>query len=421
MTSLPVRTTGGAAGTSMRRALSRQMASTMPVSAERVSGAGVDAGVERGDAAGHGVDDRRRGGRRSTSAGVQRTEYDALAPRRAAAAAPALAQQRAPSRRGRRARPPRSRPCPASARSGRRRRRPRPAPAATSQPSTSPTGASTASAALSPPGSGDVACARSTAPPARPAVGEQLARPRRRRRRTARAAGPGDHPTGLPRHLEPHDAGLDRRSSRPRRSAPAAGASTTSGTPSKRCHAACKRLDVGLRVGEHLVALRRPAAPGPMRGAPPPRGAAAPGVVRHCGRPASSAASSSAVAAPSASASTQRSNCQSGTVDDAVMRAFGRRAAGAGGPPLVVSIGSFVSAPSGAISRRTPAALPEEAHEPWRVVLATAERCHRGPRSPRRRPARGGRGASVPDARTRPVNPGVGRSGRRARGHDRDR
>ena len=37
VTSLPVRTTGGAAGTSMRRALSRQMASTMPVSAERVT------------------------------------------------------------------------------------------------------------------------------------------------------------------------------------------------------------------------------------------------------------------------------------------------------------------------------------------------------------------------------------------------
>ena len=76
MTSVAVRTTGGGAGTSMRRALSRQNASTMPVSAERVrarastrvSRARTLPGIAATTSARRSV---------STSAGVQRTEYEA--------------------------------------------------------------------------------------------------------------------------------------------------------------------------------------------------------------------------------------------------------------------------------------------------------------------------------------------------------
>ena len=53
MTSAAVRTVGGGAGTSIQRALSRQIASTMPVSAERVSAARVDARIDREHAARH--------------------------------------------------------------------------------------------------------------------------------------------------------------------------------------------------------------------------------------------------------------------------------------------------------------------------------------------------------------------------------
>ena len=80
MTSLPLRTVGGAAGTSMRRTLSRPMASTMPVSADRVrarastleSSAATLPGIAPTISA------KRTG---STSAGVHRTAYDALSER----------------------------------------------------------------------------------------------------------------------------------------------------------------------------------------------------------------------------------------------------------------------------------------------------------------------------------------------------
>ena len=88
---VPVRTTGGAAGTSMRRALSRQMASTMPVRAERVTARASTLGSRAATPPGMAsATSARRSG--STSAGVQRTEYDACSPRDGRSAS-ALAQQ----------------------------------------------------------------------------------------------------------------------------------------------------------------------------------------------------------------------------------------------------------------------------------------------------------------------------------------
>ena len=78
MTSVAVRTIGGGAGTSIRRALSRQIASTMPVSAERVRARASTLGSMRQHAARHLVGHLVAGARASTSAGVQRTENDAL-------------------------------------------------------------------------------------------------------------------------------------------------------------------------------------------------------------------------------------------------------------------------------------------------------------------------------------------------------
>ena len=156
VTSLPVRTTGGAAGTSMRRALSRPMASTMPVSADRVTARASTLGSRAATLPGiASTTSARRSG--STSAGVHRTAYDACSLRdeplrrrrcrRTGTIAPRAASSTAhiatlPSQRtlG-----------PTSSRTS-------PAPAATSHPSTSPTGAATA-AALSPPGIGTSGCA----------------------------------------------------------------------------------------------------------------------------------------------------------------------------------------------------------------------------------------------------------------------
>ena len=93
VTSLPVRTTGGAAGTSMRRALSRPMASTMPVSAERVTARASTLGSRAATLPGMAsTTSARRSG--STSAGVQRTAYDAWSPRDEPLPASALAQHR---------------------------------------------------------------------------------------------------------------------------------------------------------------------------------------------------------------------------------------------------------------------------------------------------------------------------------------
>ncbi len=85
VTSAAVRTFGGGAGTSIQRALSRQIASTMPVSAERVSARASTLGSMASTLPG--ISSARRLHRSvSTSAGVQRTENDALellaAPRR---------------------------------------------------------------------------------------------------------------------------------------------------------------------------------------------------------------------------------------------------------------------------------------------------------------------------------------------------
>ena len=85
-TSAGVRTCGGGAGTSTRRALSRPIASTIPVSADLVSAAPSTEGSSAHTAPGTvRASSARRSG--STTAGVQRTEYEprvslARAPRR---------------------------------------------------------------------------------------------------------------------------------------------------------------------------------------------------------------------------------------------------------------------------------------------------------------------------------------------------
>ena len=92
-TSVAVRTFGGGAGVSSWRAPSRQIASTMPVSAERVSArastswssASSDPGIVS-------IKRARRAG--STRAGVQRTEYEPFESRARAAAPRSLAQER---------------------------------------------------------------------------------------------------------------------------------------------------------------------------------------------------------------------------------------------------------------------------------------------------------------------------------------
>ena len=92
-TSVAVRTFGGGAGVSSWRAPSRQIASTIPVSAERVERAGVDVLVEREQRTGHRLDQAREPGRvderRRPAHGVRtvRVAGTAAAPR-------ALAQER---------------------------------------------------------------------------------------------------------------------------------------------------------------------------------------------------------------------------------------------------------------------------------------------------------------------------------------
>ena len=155
VTSLPVRTTGGAAGTSMRRALSRPMASTMPVSAERVTARASTLGSRAATLPGMAsTTSASRSG--STSAGVQRTAYDAWSPRdeplrRRRWRSTGTIAPRAASSTAHIATLPSQRTLgPTSSRTS-------PEPAATSQPSTSPTGALTAEA-LSPPGTFTSGC-----------------------------------------------------------------------------------------------------------------------------------------------------------------------------------------------------------------------------------------------------------------------
>ena len=205
VTSLPVRTTGGAAGTSMRRALSRPMASTMPVSAERVTARASTLGSRAATLPGMAsTTSARRSG--STSAGVQRTAYDACSPRaepvrRRRCRSTGTIAPRAASSTAHIATLPSQRTLgPTSSRTS-------PEPAATSQPRTSPTGAATA-AALSPPGTGTSGCAVHGAAGAS-ASARNLATSSASGGGTAGAAGPGDDPPGFPRELEPHDAGFD--------------------------------------------------------------------------------------------------------------------------------------------------------------------------------------------------------------------
>ena len=140
------------------------------------------------------------------SAGVQRTAYDAWSPRdeplrRRRCRSTGTMAPRAASSTAHIATLPSQRTLgPTSSRTS-------PEPAATSQPSTSPTGALTA-AAFSPPGTPHLRV-RGPGRGGRFGGGEELGDVFGAGGGTAGAAGPGDDPTGLPRELEPHDARFD--------------------------------------------------------------------------------------------------------------------------------------------------------------------------------------------------------------------
>ncbi len=153
-TSVAVRTFGGGAGISSWRAPSRQIASTMPVSADRVSArASTSWSSARSEPGIVSISCESRAG--STSAGVQRTEYEplvsrAVPPRRVRWRRNGTIAPRAVSSTAQIATRPSQRtlaPTPSTW----------PAPAATNQPSTSPTGIACASA-RPPPGSGTGPC-----------------------------------------------------------------------------------------------------------------------------------------------------------------------------------------------------------------------------------------------------------------------
>ena len=317
-TSWPVRTLGGGAGTSSRRALSRQIASTMPVSAERVSARrstlrssarNVPGIVGRTCAR----DGRRRRARASSAPRTSRSTRRALWLRRVRRRSSGTIAPRAVSSTAQIA----TLPEPAHARARCRRRLDR-APAATSQPSTSPTGIASASA-VPPPGSGTAACACPSRL-RRARRGEQLRDLVAVADRRVRTAGPRDDAARLPRHLQEDRAvgrhllfGLDRFAHD--RPAGAGAGRFASGRACRRC------------VRRSAARTRRPAAPARTRGrrrpGPAPRPAAC---ARSRGAPplrapsstatratatgfASSTASCSGVATPSASAPTYMSNC----------------------------------------------------------------------------------------------------------------
>jgi len=219
-TSVAVRTFGGGAGVSSWRAPSRQIASTIPVNADRGERPCVDILIEREQRSGHrldqtrepdGIDQRRRPSHRVGTVRIA-----------GASAAPGAlgAGGTAPSRHARSARPPRSRPGPASGRSHQCLRPDRRLPRPTSpgrRPLVSP-GRRPGHRPAARPGRGE-SIRRSAHPPSRACARA------RRRRREARCVPPA-HATTRPGSQEtctsttPGSASRSSTSSRSSRGVP---------------------------------------------------------------------------------------------------------------------------------------------------------------------------------------------------------
>ena len=284
-TAAAVRVVGGGAGSSSRPAASVTMASTTAPSTSRVvarASAAASAVTGPGMAAAS-----RSSSASSTSAGVQRTARSRVRP-----SGPLAAVQRRDDRApGDEAHGRDGAPGPSQATLAPTPSRPSPPPTATSQPSDSSTGIDSA-AARTPVGSGTPGCRL------QPSAGPPMASSRSASSSLSAgaASGPAAHTTTWPadpRRLQPHLAGRVGGRDGGRRGPAACGQQVVG------------RLEPGqllLEVGDHLVALGARAAGGPRRGwssvvvEQPLEGA------RQAAGSASSSASWSAVAVPSAAA-----------------------------------------------------------------------------------------------------------------------